>query len=85
MPKHSSYYPDNHCKTWTRDELWQLAELAQNRRKSWVQIAKKMKRTVPACIARFDMIRTAFLMYDARFTNADSIMDIVLRDKEKTA
>lgn len=74
--------PSRHGKTWTRDELWQLAELAQNRRKSWVQIAKKMKRTVPACIARFDIIRTAFLLYDERFISADSIMDIVLRDKE---
>ena len=74
--------PSHHGKVWTRDELWKLAELAQNRRKSWTQIAKKMKRTVPACVARFDMIRTAFLLYDERFISADSIMDIVLRDKE---
>lgn len=74
--------PYRHGKTWTRDELWKLAELAQNRRKSWTQIARKMKRTVPACVARFDMIRTAFLLYDERFISADSIMDIILRDKE---
>lgn len=74
--------PYRHGKTWTRDELWKLAELAQNRRKSWTQIARKMNRTVSACVARFDMIRTAFLLYDERFISADSIMDIVLRDKE---
>ena len=73
--------PSRHGKTWTRDELWKLAELAQNRRKSWTQIARKMKRTVPACVARFDMVRTAFLLYDERFISADSIMDIILRDK----
>lgn len=78
----SNDVPSHHGKVWTRDELWKLAELAQNRRKSWTQIAKKMKRTVPACVARFDMIRTAFLLYDERFISADSIMDIVLRDKE---
>lgn len=78
----SNDIPSRHGKTWTRDELWKLAELAQNRRKSWTQIAKKMKRTVSACVARFDMIRTAFLLYDERFISADSIMDIVLRDKE---
>lgn len=80
--KTSNDTPSRHGKTWTRDELWKLAELGQNRRKSWVQIARKMKRTVPACVARFDMIRTAFLLYDERFISADSIMDIVLRDKE---
>ena len=74
--------PSRHCKTWTKDELWKLATLAQDKRKSWSQIASKLKRTRSACIARFDMIRTAFLLYDSRFTNADSIMDIDLRDKE---
>ena len=73
--------PSRHCKTWTREELWKLASLAQDRRKSWTKISSKMKRTRAACISRFDMIRTAFLLYDSRFTNADSIMDIVLRDK----
>ena len=79
--KTSNDTPSRHGKTWTRDELWKLAELAQNRRKSWTQIARKMKRTVPACVARFDMVRTAFLLYDERFISADSIMDIILRDK----
>jgi len=74
-------YPDNHAKTWTRTDLWKLAELGQNRRKSWVQIASKLKRTETACIAKFNIIRTAFLMFDSRYTNAESIMDIVLREK----
>ncbi|MFA7030128.1 MAG: hypothetical protein WC179_07645 [Candidatus Cloacimonadaceae bacterium] len=74
--------PSRHCKTWTKNELWELATLAQDKRKSWAQIAGKMKRTKSACIARFDMIRTAFLMYDPRFYNAESIMDIILRNKE---
>lgn len=78
---YSNAYPTNHGKTWTREDLWRLAELGQNKRKSWNQIANKLKRTETACIAKFNTIRTAFLMFDSRFTNAESIMDIVLREK----
>jgi hypothetical protein len=82
MPKYTAAYPDNHGKTWTRTDLWLLAELGQNRRKSWVQIARKLKRTETACIAKFNIIRTAFLMFDPRYMKAESIMDIILRDKD---
>lgn len=57
-------------KTWTKDELWQLATLAENPRNSWVYIAHKLKRTETACISRFNMIRLAFLLFDKRFSDA---------------
>lgn len=71
--------PLRHAHTWTKDELWQLAALAQNRKNSWVYIAKQLKRTESACISRFNMIRLAFLLFDKRFDDAETIMDIIFK------
>ena len=74
-----SIIPTRSYKTWTKEELWKLAELAQDKRNSWIYIASKLKRSETACISRFNMIRLAFLLFDKRFSNAETIMDIVFK------
>ena len=67
-------YPENHGKEWSVGDMWKLTKLYAQTTPTltWHSIAQKMKRTIPACKFRMQIIRIAFSINKS--LHADIIM-----------